>query len=214
MGGRKPTVKLLYLERAPAASVPAGDYDVGMVVAHDVSSRRYTLAEFLALPEGTPGELVGGYHRVSPAPFRPHQHVVGQIFIALSAWALERKAGQVYVSPFDVVLDAQHVLQPDVLFVSNARKEILRDRCEGAPDLVVEVLSQDPAYDRVRKLPIYARSGVARVWLVDANEKTFECLTLDGASYRIERAFGDEDLAQPPGFENLQIPLRPLFELP
>ena len=185
-----------------------------MVVARDVRLKRYTLAQFLALPEGTPGELVGGYHRVSPAPFRPHQHVVGQIFIALSAWALARKTGQVYVSPFDVVLDEGHVLQPDVLFVSNARKEILRNRCEGAPDLVVEVISQDPSYDRVRKLPIYARFGVPRVWLVDTNEKTFECLALDGATYRIEAAFAEPDAALPPGFEGLELPLGPLFTLP
>jgi Uma2 family endonuclease len=214
VGGTRPAVKHLYLERGPGASVPASNYDVSMVTARDVGPKRYTLAEFLALPEGTPGELVGGYHRVSPAPFRPHQHVVGQVFIALSAWALSHRAGQVYVSPFDVVLDEGHVLQPDVLFVSNARKEILRNRCEGAPDLVVEVISKDPAYDRVRKLPIYARFGVARVWLVDAGERTFECLTLDGASYRIERSFAEPDLATPPGFEGLEIPLGPLFELP
>lgn len=185
-----------------------------MVAAPDVSPKRYTLGEFLALPEGTPGELVGGYHRVSPAPFRPHQHVVGELFVALRMWAVARKAGQVYVAPFDVVLDDQHVLQPDILFVSNARKHILRDRCEGAPDLVVEVISRDPSYDRVRKLPIYARSGVARVWLVDANEKTFECLALDRGSYRIEAAFAEPDAAQPPGFEGLQVPLEPLFTLP
>jgi len=180
----------------------------------DVSPKRYTLAEFLALPEGTPGELMGGVHMVPPAPFRPHQHIVGSIFIALSAWARARQAGQVYVSPFDVVLDDAHVLQPDVLFVSASRSHILQDRCEGPPDLVVEVISRNAAYDRVRKLPVYARFGVARVWLCDANEQTFECLRLDQGSYLIEATFARPDAVVPPGFPGLEMATEALFTLP
>jgi len=184
-----------------------------MIEAH-VSPRRYTLAEFLSLPEGTPGELVGGYLIVNAAPFRPHQRIVVKLSHALMKWLEQHPEGEVNVAPFDVVLDPAHVLQPDLLYVSNARRHILRDRCEGPPDLVVEVLSKNAAYDRVHKLPVYARFGVPKVWLIDTNEKTFECLDLDGATYRLTCAFAEEDLAQPPGFDALELPLGPLFALP
>ena len=52
------------------------------------------------------------------------------------------QAGRVWVAPLDVVLSDYDVVQPDILFVSNTRANILTEaNIQGAPDLVVEILS-------------------------------------------------------------------------
>jgi len=81
------------------------------------------------------------------------------------------------VSPVDVVLADHSIVQPDVIYVSRERAVILGLRVEGAPDLVVEVLS--PATGRRdlgEKLRLYAESGVAEYWIVDPQLETFEFL--------------------------------------
>jgi Uma2 family endonuclease len=89
-------------------------------------------------------------------------------------------SGLVCVSPLDVVLDAERalVLQPDVLYVSAARRHIVRDRVYGAPDLVIEVMSATTRRrDRRVKVGLYRTYGVGECWLVDADTKRVECVT-------------------------------------
>jgi Uma2 family endonuclease len=73
------------------------------------------------------------------------------------------------VAPVDVVLDAERhlILQPDVVFISAARRSIAGDQIWGPPDLVVEVLSpRTSRRDGGRKLEWYAQYGVRECWLV------------------------------------------------
>ncbi len=84
----------------------------------------------------------------------------------------------------DVHLADHTVVQPDVLYVSPDRREILQDWIEGAPDLVVEVLSPSTArMDRVLKLNRYAEAGVREYWLVDPAARTVELLVNDGGHF-------------------------------
>jgi Uma2 family endonuclease len=63
--------------------------------------------------------------------------------------------------PMDVKLDEGNVLQPDILYITGERKEIIKDRVEGAPDLVIEILSPSNAYyDLRQKKNIYEKYGV------------------------------------------------------
>jgi Uma2 family endonuclease len=115
-------------------------------------------------------ELAMGVLREPPSPFFSHQRVVLRLAMFLSLYVRANGLGEILAAPMDVVLDAQKdlVLQPDVLFVSTARKGIIRDQIWGAPDLVAEVLSPGSAkYDRTEKLGWYRQYGVREHWLVD-----------------------------------------------
>ena len=120
-----------------------------------------------------------------PAPFFSHQQLVLKVARVLSDHVESRKLGSVAVAPVDVVLDREKhlVLQPDVLYISNARQSIIRNQVWGAPDLVVEVLSDSTrTYDRGEKLGWYRQYGVRECWLVDlyGNSVTindFDCAT-------------------------------------
>ena len=75
-----------------------------------------------------------------------------------------------YLSPFDVVLTDTDVVQPDLLFVSDERAGIVtEDNAQGAPDLVIEILSHPP---QTGKRSLYARHGVAEYWVVDPEART------------------------------------------
>jgi Uma2 family endonuclease len=135
--------------------------------------QRITVEEYLALPEQqSPQELVWGVVREPPAPFVNHQATVGRIYSLLDAHVRAHGLGAVYVSPLDVVLDAERglVVQPDVVLVTKNRMDIVRDQVWGPPDLVVEVASRKTIWrDRTTKLGWYRRYGVRECWLVAPN---------------------------------------------
>jgi Uma2 family endonuclease len=132
---------------------------------------RMSLAAYLGTPETTrPRELAYGLLREPATPNYVHQLVAGRLFRRLDAHVRRRNLGQVVAAPIDVILDPDRalVVQPDLLFVSHARADRCRDRIWGAPDLVVEVLSDSTRrHDSTTKLAWYRQYGVQECWLVD-----------------------------------------------
>lgn len=94
-------------------------------------------------------------------------------------------SGRVLVSPLDVVLDETNTLQPDLVVISTARRHLVSRRgVEGAPDLVVEVISPDYASkDQVLKRHLYERFGVAEYWLVDPESRSVVTLSLQNGRF-------------------------------
>ena len=88
-------------------------------------------------------ELTFGTVCEPPAPFFSHQELVLRVARLLCSHVEPLGLGKVAVAPVDVILDRERALivQPDVLFISQERLSIVRDQVWGAPDLVVEVLS-------------------------------------------------------------------------
>ena len=143
-----------------------------------------TLQEYQRTPKTLfPQELVDGVRHVSDAPFVPHQRVVFQMARALDDHVQQHGAGEVFVSPIDVILDRERplVLQPDVLFMSRERAHVVQERIEGPPDLVVEVLSPNPRIgkleDRVRW---FAEYGVREVWVYRQPDRRLDIITCRG----------------------------------
>jgi len=125
---------------------------------------------YLRTPETLlPQELVWGYVREAAAPTPAHQRVVGELYIRLWQHLRDTRAGEVWLSPIDVVLDAEHdlVVQPDLSVVLAEHADRVTDRIWGAPDLGVEVMSPRPRIGTVEeRLEWFARYGVRECWLV------------------------------------------------
>ena len=141
-----------------------------------------TTAEYLQTPETVlPRELAYGVLRVADSPTVPHQRVVGELHLALAPFVKDRRLGELLLAPMDVVLDfdAALVVQPDLLFVAADRREIVKDRVYGAPDLVIEVLSPQPRVGRLdERLGWFARYGVRECWLVNLPTRQVSVLAL------------------------------------
>ena len=143
---------------------------------------KLTVDGYFELPETTrPMELLFGVVHEPPAPFYPHQAVVTRLTALLERHVRRFDLGRVCVSPVDVVLDRAEalVLQPDLIFVSSGRLEIITDRIWGAPDLAIEILSPGTARrDRTLKIEWYRRDGVLESWLVDPATRAVEVVDL------------------------------------
>ena len=161
-----------------------------------------TYDEYAAMPDdGNRYEVIEGELCVVPAPNRKHQRVLLNLAVLLSNFVERNKLGQIYVSPFDVVLSNINVVQPDILYVSNGRLNILTDAgATGAPDLAVEVLSPSTRRrDRVVKLRLYENFGVDEYWMVD----------MERASIHVHRREGDKLVPAGEARETLETPLLP-----
>ena len=148
----------------------------------ETTRRKQTVADFTALGEGPPyAELINGEIVMAPSPFRSHQRVILEIAFLLRTYLEEHPdAGKIYLAPFDVHFGENDVLCPDLSFFLADRCHLLSDRgAEGAPDLVVEVLSPSTARrDRKDKREIYTRHGVKELWLVHPELETIEVFHL------------------------------------
>jgi Uma2 family endonuclease len=143
----------------------------------------YRAADYFALPDEPRCELIFGRITVTPSPFRPHQTIVGVLYRRLDRAAVAA-GGECQMAPLDVTLADHSVVQPDLIYVSSERRGILGDRIEGAPDLLIEVLSPGTARrDRGEKLDLYARSDVREYWIVDPAEKHIEFLVNEGGRF-------------------------------
>jgi Uma2 family endonuclease len=175
---------------------------------------RLTYDEFRQLPDdGKRYELIRGEVHVSPSPNTKHQRAHSRLFASLAPHVEANDLGEVFSAPFDVRLALDTAVQPDIIFISSARSEIVLDNyIAGAPDLVVEILSPSTAaHDRGTKLALYAQAGVSWVWFLDPDARTVETFKLQGGKYYVDSILtGDQTLISPL-FPGWKLPLRRLF---
>jgi Uma2 family endonuclease len=149
---------------------------------------RTAMDVFNLLPEGTLCEVVENQLYMSPAPNRIHQRLSAVIFDALFHFVEKNYLGEVYHAPTDVFIEHEkNAFQPDILFVSNSNRHLLSNRgIEGAPDLVVEILSpNNDTHDSVKKRGVYERCGVKELWLVDPDIHSAYGLELKNGKYKL-----------------------------
>ncbi|MFM8331632.1 MAG: Uma2 family endonuclease, partial [Candidatus Methylumidiphilus sp.] len=85
-------------------------------------------------------------------------------------------------------------------------------RFEVAPDWVCEVLSPSTARtDRIEKMPVYARHGVAFLWLVDPIRRSLEAFALRDGLWTVIGLFKDGDIAEVAPFEAVALHLADLW---
>lgn len=159
-------------------------------------------------------EVIDGVLYMTPAPGWFHQTAVAALVALIRNFIRPRKLGKVVTAPIGVVLDEANGVEPDVVFVSTARLSIISERgVEGAPDLVVEVLSPSTAArDRGIKMRRYAAAGVPHYWIVDPVNQTLEAYRLGTNGYELAGVFGAGDIFRPELFPGLEIPIDELWE--
>jgi len=166
-----------------------------------------TAAEYHQRPESTePGQLIHGEIIVTPAPSLEHQRIVRRLTRLIEDRATD---GEVFNAPTDVELDDLNVVQPDVLWVSDANTQCMavNDKYfRGAPDFVAEVLSPGTArYDRKGKFRLYEQHRVREVWIIDAVERLIEVWTLRGTQLTQVGLYDSADSFTSPLFGDITV---------
>ena len=174
---------------------------------------RLTYADYMKTSDDERYELLNGELIMSPSPKEIHQDISGNLYFRLRAFVRERSLGKVYFSPFDVVLSDTDVVQPDLLFVSNERADIITaDNIQGAPDLVVEILSPATAErDRTVKLDLYAQHGVKEYWIVDPDAKTVKVLLRGESRFEVSGIYGEGQSLRSPTLAGFSVALEEIF---
>jgi Uma2 family endonuclease len=140
-----------------------------------------------------------------PAPTPNHQDIVLSFAERLKGFVAKGKLGKVYISPVDVVLTSHRVVQPDVLFITKSRLQIVKRHIAGIPDLVVEVISEGTwQRDRIQKKALYEQFGLPEYWIVDPDSRTIEIFTLANGGYQLHAKGSDAERVKSkllPGFQ-------------
>ena len=178
---------------------------------------RATYEDYLNTPDDVRYELLDGELVMAPSPNTTHQALTMELSTALHTFVKEHALGRVFAAPFDVVLwegDDANVVEPDVLFVSATRLGIITEaNVQGAPDLVVEVLSPSTgSRDTGYKRELYARHGVGEYWIVDPDARTVTVLALGENDYAVAGTYGAGQALVSPTLEGLDLRLGEVFE--
>ncbi|MDX1522979.1 MAG: Uma2 family endonuclease [Anaerolineae bacterium] len=146
----------------------------------------WTYADYRDLPDdGYIYEVIDGELYMTPAPNIGHQQISRNLEYLIWQFVKTQNLGEVLYAPCDVVLPGGTPVQPDILFVKQARLTIITEQAvEGAPDLIIEILSPSNSnFDRVDKYALYERAGVPEFWIVDPDKKTIEVFALQEGNF-------------------------------
>lgn len=155
----------------------------------------YTVDDYYEMPEEERVELIDGVLYDMASPTSIHQFLCMEIRDALQAYIRREKGECIAVTaPLDVQLncDKTTMIQPDVMVICD-RKKIERKSVQGAPDMVVEVLSEATRRkDMVIKLNKYMSAGVREYWIVDPDKKKVIVYDFEGEDYLAVYGFDTE----------------------
>ena len=149
--------------------------------------RPLTYDDLVELPDdGQRYEIIDGVLIVSPAPIANHQRVLKRLVRVFDDFANETRSGEVFFAPFDVQLGYHDIVEPDLVFIASKQGRVPGQdhKFDGSPVLVLEVISPSSRQtDRVRKMALYARSGVLEYWIADPEQRMLVVNVLEGQTY-------------------------------
>lgn len=174
-----------------------------------------TYQDVLDAPPHMVAELVDGALHLQPRPAFPHAIASSSLATELGSPFQKGRGGP---GGWWIVFEPELHLGPDVLVPDIASWR--RDRMPApsgpwtdlAPDWLCEVLSPSTrSFDLVDKRRVYARCGVAHLWLVDPIDRTLEAFALRDGQWVLTAALRDADEVRVPPFDAIAFPLSELW---
>jgi len=174
--------------------------------------RPFTWNDYRSWPDEERWEIIDGLvYAMSPAPSTKHQSVAGNLFGRLYQ-GLAGKPCRPFIAPTDVKLSNLDVVQPDILVVCDPDR-ITPTHIEGAPDLVIEVLSPaTSAKDLRQKKALYERAGVREYLVVDPLEQYAIRFLLGDDGFDKGTVFAADERLVFATLEELEVPLWEVLE--
>lgn len=175
----------------------------------------YSYEDYVKLPDDRNRyEIINGELIMTPAPKIIHQSVSGVIDFELRSFLKNKNLGKVFTAPTDVVLSKTNVVQPDILFIGSENKNIIsEDNIQGAPDLIIEIISLATAYyDLIEKKEIYEKFEVQEYWIVDPKKQRVEIYILQQGKYKLHQSGEKAATVHSKLLEDFKIDLKEVFK--
>ncbi len=177
--------------------------------------RKITVKELfeMELEEGFFYELINGNIVKKQAPSPIHQNASMEITTIMNVFIKEKQLGKLFAAPIDVFFDNYNNSQPDILFVKQERAFLItKHGIEGAPDLIVEILSPSTfKIDRKDKFNMYLFFGVPEYWIVDPKNQSIEVYILENNAYNMEFFAIENGLIHSKVLDGLSIEVSEVF---
>jgi len=178
--------------------------------------QQFTYADYLTWPDDERWEIINGEaYAMTPAPTIKHQRISRELSRLVVSF-FRGKTCEPFSAPTDVVLDDRNIVQPDILVVCDPSK-IAEKNIQGAPDLIIEILSPSTSIkDRREKRGLYERFGVREYIIIDPFGESAERFTLVEGRYAASDIVNWDEVLQSSAFPELQLLLWDVFakELP
>jgi len=174
----------------------------------------YTYQDYLKLPDdGIRYEIINGELVMSPAPTVGHQRTLREFLLTIGNFLRKNPLGEVLPAPTDVILSDINILQPDLVLVLREKYDIFtRENIQGAPDLVIEVLSRGTEKrDRIEKLRAYERFGVQEYWMANHEREWVEVWRRARGKFVLHKRFERNHILTTPLLSGLKIRLTKIF---
>ena len=174
----------------------------------------YNEASYNLLPESAPFQLINGKLIFMAAPRINHQKISKKLYFEIESHLRQNPIGDAYYAPVDVRFDEKNIIQPDLLFVSIARKNIVGElNITGAPDFVVEILSpSNSKAEMLEKMELYGKYDVVEYWIVKPKEESVEVYHNQAQKMELFAEMGIEDTIKSVAIEGFELEVRKIFE--
>ena len=186
-------------------------------------SKTYTYADYLTWQFSERVELIMGRIFRMSAPSRLHQEISLTLERQIDNFLLkENSTCKLYHAPFDIRLPlpthrikgdkVNTVVQPDICVVCDLDK-LDEKGCQGAPDLIIEILSSGNNKREVQdKFDLYESAGVQEYWVVQPTEKFITRYNLDeNNKYIGSRIFTEDDTIESKVLQGFKIEVNQIF---
>ena len=168
----------------------------------------------LTPPDSGNYELHNGQIIYMATPIPPHQIFAINLATEMNVHVRRNKLGRVIAAPMDTFFTLHDTFQPDILFLSNERLYLIGDKkIEGAPDLVVEILSpSNKPKEMKHKKSVYEFSGVREYWVVNLKKQTLTQYENVEGEFYMRHVFQKTDTLTSLVITDFKTPMRELFE--
>ena len=176
------------------------------------ATRKLTYADYAKTPDDVRCELLDGELIELPSPVFLHQLASARIGYPLQGFVVSNDLGIVLHAPMDVHFSDADIAEPDIMFISHERSDIIGRWINGAPDLVVEILSPSTAhYDLNYKRELYARCDVKEYWIGDTDTRTIAVLLLVNGAFEEIGVYGPGDTLTSPTLPGFALSINDVF---
>ena len=175
--------------------------------------KTYNADDYNLLPEGAPYQLIHGKLLFMASPAYIHQKLLLNLSTQINIHVKSNQLGEVLFAPMDVNLDEHNVVQPDLMFISIKRNNIIKRKIMGAPDFVAEIISGGTQNtDEDFKKYLYGKHGVLEYWIVHPTEEYVLVHHNESQEMKLVQTAQKGDTISSKAIEGLELAVEKIFE--